>query len=44
MQTPRGRQFKIHGNVNVLADVTGTLGMLPWLPCQGGTIKVNLKR
>lgn len=45
MQAPRGRQFKIHGNiVNVPADVTNTVSMLPRLPNQTATIKVNLKR
>ena len=45
MQAPRGRQLKIHGNVvNVPADVTDTVNMLPRLACQDGTIKVNLKR
>ena len=45
MQAPRGRQLKIHGNiVNVLADVTHTVSMLPRLPSETGTIKVNLKR
>ena len=32
MQAPRGKQFKITGNVvNVPADVTNTVNMLPWL-------------
>ena len=45
MQAPRGRQLKIHGNiVNVPADVTSTVTMLPRLQCETGTIKVNLKR
>ena len=45
MQAPRGRQFKIHGNVvNVPAEVSDTLSMLPRLPTETGTIKVNLKR
>ena len=45
MQAPRGRQVKIHGNiVNVPADVTNTVSMLPRLPSEAGTIKVNLKR
>ena len=45
MQAPRGRQLKIHGNiVNVPADVTHTVSMLPRLPSETGTIKVNLKR
>ena len=45
MQAPRGRQFKIHGNVvNVLAEVSDTVNMLPRLPSETGTIKVNLKR
>ena len=45
MQAPRGRQLKIHGNiVNVPADVTHPVSMLPRLPSETGTIKVNLKR
>ena len=45
MQAPRGRQFKIHGNVvNVPAEVSETVNMLPRLPSETGTIKVNLKR
>ena len=45
MQVPRGRQFKIHGNVvNVPAEVSETVNMLPRLPSETGTIKVNLKR
>ena len=45
MQAPRGKQFKITGNVvNVAADVTTSISLLPWLPTQTATIKVNLKR
>ena len=45
MQAPRGRQFKIHGNVvNVPAKVSDTVNMLPRLPSETGTMKVNLKR
>ena len=45
MQAPRGKQLKIHGNaVNVPADVTNTVSMLPRLPNETCTIKVNLKR
>ena len=45
MQVPRGRQFKIHGNVvNVPAEVSETVNMLPRLLSETGTIKVNLKR
>ncbi len=45
MQAPRGRQLKINGNiVNVPADITSTISMLPRLPNEAGTIKVNLKR
>ena len=45
MQAPRGRQFKIHGNVvNVPAEVSNTVNILPRLPSETGTIKVNLKR
>ena len=45
MQAPRGKQIKIKGNVvNVPADVSNTVNMLPRLPHQTGTIKVNLKR
>ena len=45
MQAPRGKQLKIHGNiVNVPADVASTVSMLPRLPSEAATIKVNLKR
>ena len=45
MQAPRGRQLKVHGNiVNVPADVTHTVSLLPRLQSHTGTIKVNLKR
>ena len=45
MQAPRGRQLKIHGNiVNVPADVTHTVSILPRWQNQTATIKVNLKR
>ena len=45
MQAPRGKQFKINGNVvNVPADVTNTVNMLPRLPAASGTIKIQLKR
>lgn len=45
MQAPRGRQFKIHGNiVNVPADVGNTVTMLPHLRSQTGTVKINLQR
>ena len=45
MQAPRGKQFKITGNiVNFSADVTSTVSMLPRLPNETSTIKVNLKR
>ena len=45
MQAPRGKQLKINGNiVNVAADITTTVSMLPRLPDETGTIKVNLKR
>lgn len=44
-QAPRGRQFKIQGNVvNAPAEVSDTVNMLPRLPSETGTIKVNLKR
>ena len=44
-QAPRGNQFKIKGNfVNVPADVNNTVNMLPRLPQETGTIKVQLKR
>ena len=37
MQAPRGRQFKIHGNVvNVPAEVSNTVNMLPRLPSETG--------
>ena len=45
MQAPRGKQLKINGNiVNVPADVANTVSMLPRLPNETSTIKVNLKR
>ena len=45
MQAPRGKQLKINGNVvNVPADVINTVTLLPRLPEQSGTIKVQLKR
>ena len=45
MQAPRGKQLKINGNVvNVPADVNSTVNMLPRLPDDTGTIKVQLKR
>ena len=43
MQAPRGRQLKIHGNINVPADVTHTVSILPTLQDQTATIKLNLK-
>ncbi len=44
-QAPRGRQLKITGNVvNVPADVSNTVNMLPRLSHETGTIKVQLKR
>ena len=43
MQAPRGKQFKINGNiVNVPTDVTNSVSLLPRLPIKA--IKVNLKR
>ena len=45
MQAPRGKQLKINGNiVNVPADVANTVSMLPRLPSETSTIKVNFKR
>ena len=45
MQAPGVKQLKIYGNiVNVLADVINTVSVLPRLPGETGTIKVNLKR
>ena len=45
MQAPRGKQLKINGNVvNVPADVTNSVNVLPRLPQETGTIKVQLKR
>ena len=44
MQALIGKQFKIQDNiVNVPGDVTITVSMLPWLPRETGTVKVNLK-
>ena len=43
MQAPKGNQLKIKGNVvNVPADVNSTVNMLPQLPEENGTIKVQL--
>ena len=45
MQAPTGNQRKINRNVvNVPADVINTVNLLPRLPEQSGTIKVQLKR
>lgn len=45
MQAPRGNQLKIKGNVvNVPADVNNTVNVLPQLPHESGTIRVQLKR
>ena len=45
LQAPRGNQFKIKGNVvNVPAEVNNTVNMLPQMPQESGTIKVQLKR
>ena len=45
MQALRGKQFKITGNVvKVAADVRTSISLLPRLPTQTATIKVNLKR
>ena len=44
-QAPRGGQLKITGNIaNVPANVNSTVNMLPRLPDETGTIKVQLKR
>ena len=45
MQAPRGKQLKINGNVVLVpVDVINTVNLLPRLPEQTGTIKVQLKR
>ena len=45
MQAPRGKQLNIHGNiVNVPADVSSIISMLPLLPHETAIIKVNLKQ
>lgn len=45
MQASSGKQFKITRNVvNVAADVTFSISLLPRLPTQTATVKVNLKR
>ena len=45
MQAPRGKKLKITGNVvNVPADVSSTVNLLPSLGNETGTIKVKLKR
>ena len=44
-QAPRGRQYKIEGNVvNVVADVSNTVTSLPRLPSQNLAIPIKLKR
>ncbi len=45
LQAPRGKQFKISGNVvNVPADITDTVHILPRVESENATIKVQLKR
>lgn len=45
MQTPKRKQLNIHSNnVNVPADVTYTVSMVPRLSSETAKIKVNLKR
>ena len=45
LQTPRGNQLKIKGIVvNVQVDVSNTVNILPRLPQESGTIKIQLKR
>lgn len=45
MQALRGNQLKVNGNiVNVPADVSSTVNLLPRLENETGTIKVQLKR
>ena len=45
VQAPRGDKFKIKGNVvNAPADVNNTVNIIPRLPQETGTIKVQLKR
>ena len=45
MQAPRGNQLKIKGNVvNIPADVNNTVNIIPRLPQETETIKVQLKR
>ena len=42
MQAPRGKQFKLQGNVvNVPADVTNTVTMLPRLPTIAISVSLN---
>ena len=44
-QAPRGRQYKIEGNVvNVVANISDTVSKLPRLPSQKLTIPIKLKR
>ena len=44
-EAPRGKQMKISGNiVNVPANVTNTVIVLPRISEEQGTIKVQLKR
>lgn len=43
MQAPRGKQLKINGNVvNIPADVTSTVNVLPRLPQETGTRVLHL--
>ena len=45
LQAPGGNQFELKRNVvNVPAEVNNTVNMLPWLPQESGTIKIQLKR
>ena len=40
MQAPRGKQFKINGNIaNVPTDVTNSVSLLPRFPNEACTIK-----
>ena len=43
MQAPRGKQLKINGNaVNVPADVSTTVNMLPRLPHEKSSVKTQV--
>ena len=45
MQAPRDNQLKIKGDFgNVPADVNNTVNVLPRLPQESGTVKIQITR